>query len=214
MSSATPTLIPQPQRLSRRGEPAWEVAFLFPPQGSWSEAEYLALDTNKLVELCEGCVEVLPMPTILHQMIVDFLHTLLKAFVAAHAPGMVLTAPLPVHLWPGQYREPDILYLRPERVRTLRGQPEGADLVMEVVSEGSENRERDYETKRQEYARAGISEYWIVDPEEQRITVLTLDGTTYREHGVFGRGTQAGSVLLPGFTVAVDAVFAAAQGQP
>jgi len=122
---------------------------------------------------------------------------------------MVLFAPLPVRLWAGKFREPDILYLRPGRVRDLHGQPEGADLVMEVVSEGAENRDRDLNIKRQEYAAAGIPEYWIVDPQEQRITVLVLDGQSYRVHGEFGPGTQANSVLLPGFAVAVEAVFAA-----
>src|SRR5437773_2718941 len=80
--------------------------------------------------------------------------------------------------------------------------PDGADLVMEVVSEGSENRKRDLETKRLEFAAAGIAEYWIVDPQEQRITVLVLDGSIYRVHGEFAPGTQASSVLLPGFSVA------------
>jgi Uma2 family endonuclease len=211
MSSATQTQTTQPQRLSRRGDPAWEVALLFPTQGNWCETEYLALNTNRLVELSEGCLEVLPMPTIFHQLIVSFLHHVLQTFVAAHASGKVLFAPLPVRLWPGQFREPDILYILPERIRTRHGQPEGADLVMEVVSEGFENRKRDLEIKREEYAKAGIAEYWIVDPQEQRITVLTLVGATYREHGVFGLGSQATSVLLPGFTVAVEAVFAAGQ---
>lgn len=85
---------------------------------------------------------------------------------------------------------------------------------MEIVSDGAENRKRDLETKRQEYAKARIAEYWIVDPQEQRVTVLTLDGQTYREHGVFSPGQQATSVLLPGFVVAVAAVFAAGQGNP
>lgn len=212
MSTAiTPTTAP-PNRASRRGEPAWEVAYLFPPQGEWTEEEYLALDTNRLIELSDGCLEVLPMPTPLHQLIVDFLYTLLKAFVATRAAGRVFFAPLPVRLWAGKYREPDVIYVRPERLRSLREQPDGAELVMEVVSEGEENRERDLETKRREYARAGIAEYWIVDPQQLRITVLTLDGRTYRVHGQFGPGTQATSVLLPGFAVAVDDVFALAEG--
>src|SRR5947209_6819180 len=126
-STSAPTLIPR--RTSQRGEPAWEVALLFPNQGHWTEGEYLALDTNRLVELSDGCLEVLPTPTIFHQLIVEFLYARLKAFAAAHGPGMVLFAPLPVRLWAGKFREPDILYLRPGRVRDLHGQPEGADLV-------------------------------------------------------------------------------------
>src|SRR5262249_27538915 len=126
--------------------------------------------------------------------------------------GLVLFAPLPVRLSAGEFREPDIVYLRPERAANLRGQPDGADLGMEVVREGQENRERDLETKSQGYAEGGIAEYWIVDPQEHHISVLTLGGRTYKEHGVFGPGTQARSVLLPGFMVSVDDVFAAGQG--
>ena len=210
----TPTMqpfvtgLPQP---SPPGGPAWEIALLFPPQGEWSEEEYLALDTSRLVELSEGCLEVLPIATILHQLIVRFLSRLLETFVAAHAEGEVLVAPLPVHLWPKKFRAPDIVYFRPHRMKDVHGQPEGADLVVEVVSEGEENRYRDLVTKREEYAAAGISEYWIVDPQERQITVLVLEGQAYREHGVFKPGTVASSVLLPGFSASVDAVLAAGQ---
>lgn len=64
--------------------------------------------------------------------------------------------------------------------------------------------------KRQEYAQAGIPEYGIVDPQMKQITVLTLNHEEYAEHGVFGEGEQAMSVLLPGFGVDVAAAFAAA----
>ena len=82
-----------------RGEPTWEIAQLFPVQGNWSELDYLALQTNHLVEFSDGCVEFLPMPTHVHQMIVAFLYGLLKSFVDAHDPGgVVLFAPLPMRL--------------------------------------------------------------------------------------------------------------------
>lgn len=214
MNGMSAPVNPPHQRSRRRGEPAWEIALLFPPQGEWTEAEYLALDTNRLVELSDGFLEVLPMPTILHQLIVRFLYHPLDTFVAAHAPGKVLFGPLPVRLWSGTFREPDLVYLRPEHMQNLHGQPDGAELVMEVVSEGEESRERDLVIKRQEYATARILEYWIVDPQEQHITVLTLDGQSYQVHGVFGPGALAASVLLPGFSVAVEAVFAVAQDGP
>lgn len=198
-----------PRRLSRRGELSLDVAYLFPRQGDWTEARYLALDSNRMIELVDGCLEVLTMPTIFHQLIVIYLLDQLRLQMKPDTSGLVLTAPLPVRLFPGTIREPDIIYLRPERYRNWPPYPHGADLVMEVVSEGSESRERDLEDKPADYARAGIAEYWIVDPETRRITVLTLDGQAYREHGVFAAGSQATSVLLPGFGVAVDAVFAA-----
>jgi Uma2 family endonuclease len=194
-----------------RGRPAWEIARLYPDQGYWEESDYLSIGTNHMIEFDNGFIEVLPMPTLLHQFIVQFLFKALDAFVVAHATGFVFVAPLPVRLWPFKYREPDVVFVRPERIKNVKGQPDGADLVMEIVSEGAENRQRDLKTKPNDYARAGIAEYWVVDPEEHRITVLTLDGQAYRTHGEFGRGTRASSVMFPDFSVEVDAVFAAGE---
>jgi Uma2 family endonuclease len=188
------------------------MALLYPPQGHWSETEYLAVTTNRLIEFSDGFLEFLPMPLPFHQLIVRMLFRLLDAFVTTNALGEAFFAPLRVHLWSGKYREPDIVFVRRERIRELLKPTEGADLAMEVVSGDADDRLRDLVTKRTEYAQAGIAEYWIVDPEEQRITVLTLDGDSYREHGVFRPGERATSVLLPGFGVDVMAVFAA--GQP
>ena len=118
-------------------------------------------------------------------------------------------APLPVLLTPRKYREPDILFLKPQRIKKWKGQPTGADLVVEVVSEGKENWERDYVEKRKDYAEAaGFHEYWIVDPQERKITVLTLADKVYCELGVFAPGETAASVLLSGFTCNVRDVFA------
>ena len=189
--------LPMPPKFADSKEPAWDVALLFPSQGDWSEEEYLALGTSRLVELADGRLEVLPMPTVLHQLLVKFLYGRLEAFVSARKLGLVLFAPLPVRLRPRKFREPDVVFLRPGRVMDLKGQPDGADLVIEVLGEGEENRERDLTTKPEEYAAAGISEYWIVDPEQSRITILVLQGSSYREHGVFGPGQTATSVLLP-----------------
>ena len=195
-------------------EPAWEVAQLFSAQGHWAEEEYLGLTTNRLVEFSHGDVEVLPMPSEQHQDIVFFLAGLLAAYVRNHRLGKVTIAPLPVQLWPGKFREPDIQFMREENAaRRRKTHWIGADLVIEVVS--PDDPRRDLEIKRREYAQAGIPEYWIVDPTTARITVLTLTGDSadefrYAVHGEFGGGELATSLLLPGFSADVDAVFAAA----
>ena len=184
-------------------EPAWAVATLFPGQGSWSERDYLELPTNRLVEFSAGFIEVLPGPTRSHQKIVAFLHESLKAFVLARKLGEVYFAALPVHLWPGKYREPDVIFVRGDNARALEGDYlEGADLVMEVVS--PDDPERDWVKKREEYARAGIAEYWVVDPQLGRITVFRLEAGAYVVHGDFARGGEAESALLPGFRVPVS----------
>ena len=197
----------------KAGEPVWELARLFPNQGTWSEEAYLALDTGRLVEYSQGFIEVLSMPTLGHQRIVRFLFALLMAYIEANKVGSeVLFAPLPVRLGRREYREPDIVYLSAERLQQPMGDyPQGGDLFMEVVSGGRSDRERDLIHKRRDYARAGIPEYWIVDPEEKAIIVLRLEGDEYVEHGRFGPGQVATSHLLPGFEVAVDEVWATAQ---
>jgi Uma2 family endonuclease len=201
------------QRHSRKGEPIWELALLHPNQGEWPEDEYLALNTNTLIEFSDGCLEFLPMPDVFQQSILKFLYDVLNAFVVAGALGVVFFAPLRVRLRPGKIREPDLVFFQPGRLRDVHGPAKDADLAMAVVSGSPEDRKRDLKTKRREYAAARIAEYWIVDPQEFTITVLKLGKKHYRVHGVFSIRTRATSVLLPGFSVAVDEVFAAGEGR-
>ena len=191
-----------------RGEPVWPLAdLLFPRQGEWTEAHYLALETNHLVELVDGCLEFLPMPTDEHQGIVALFHLLLAPLIGAK--GVVRFAPLKLRLYDGRWREPDLLLLLD--AKSPRRKNDGwtyADLVMEIVSEGGE--ERDYEDKRADYARAGVREYWIVDPLQKLILLLALDGDAYREVGTYRPGDAVTSPLIDGLAVDVAAVFAAA----
>lgn len=187
-------------------EPAWEIAYLFPEQGNWSEQEYLALSGNRLVEFSGGRIEVLTMPTWTHQRIVRLLFQILYSFVNDHGLGEVIFAPMSVRLWDGKFRQPDIAFLLAEHGNRIH-EPywDGADLVVEVVS--NDDRRRDLETKRFEYARAGIGEYWIVDPQEQSITVLKLAGDQYEVHGIFRPGQHASSPLFPELAIEVRPVF-------
>lgn len=77
--------------------------------------------------------------------------------------------------------------------------------MVEIVS--PDDPARDTVEKVADYAEAGIPEYWIVNPLDETITVLVLDGPAYAQHGVFQRGERAASLLLAGFSVAVDEVF-------
>lgn len=189
---------------AQTGEPAWDIARLFPDQGQWSEEEYLALDSNQFIEYSHGIVEVLSMPSDRHQAIVVFLIGLLQR-LAHTTGGVVRVAPLRLRLWPGKIREPDLLFLAsaddPRRQNQLWT---GADLVVEIVS--PDDPDRDLVTKRREYAQAGIPEYWIVDHRNDEISVLWLEGSSYREQR-YRRGDQAQSVGFPSFTVDVAAAL-------
>jgi Uma2 family endonuclease len=187
------------------------LAGVLPAQGSWTEDDYLWLTerTNRLIELRDGHLEVLPMPTEHHQRIVLALYRLLYAFVLAQQPGgIVLVAPLRLRLRANHYREPDLLYLRAAAdPRRANDSWSGADLVAEVVSPGSAT--LDTVTKRAEYAQAGISEYWLVNPQAQTFSVLALRGDSYSEHGIFQPGETASSALLPALRIDVAELLAA-----
>jgi Uma2 family endonuclease len=196
------------KRSQPNGQPTWEIALIYPRQGDWSVEEYLDLPTNRLVEYTDGRLEFLPMPTTLHQLILGFLYRALEAFASSGQLGVTVPAGLQVQLESGKFREPDVVFMLNEhRARVGKKYWEGADLVMEVVSDDPESRRRDLIEKRREYARAGIPEYWIVDPKKKQITVLRLDGKKYAVHGTFKSGKTARSHLLPGFTVDVTAAF-------
>ncbi len=83
--------------------------------------------------------------------------------------------------------------------------PFGVGSLEEGVSD--DKPERDLVDKRGDYAEGRVPEYWIVNPRTETITVLSLRGDAYEEAGVYRRGEAAASVLLPGLTVAVAAVF-------
>jgi len=188
------------------GEPVWEIATLFPGQGDWSEEEYFALQGNHLIEFTDGCLELLPVPTMTHQLVLALLLDRLAAFVRLGRRGLVLFAPLKVKLRDGKFREPDILFMFAKNRHRLGEEFwDRADLVMEVVHPDDPN--RDYVTKQVDYAEAGIPEYWIADPSRKVVTVLTLREGAYAVHGEFGLGMTATSVLLPGFAVIVSEVF-------
>lgn len=108
----------------------------------------------------------------------------------------------------GRIREPDLAFLSAPRL-SLRAEEywRGADLVVEIVSSGAADRARDYVVKRGEYADAGIPEYWIVDPEQESITVLSLQAGQYVETGIFTRGSSIESPNHAGLRVSATAIL-------
>ena len=186
-----------------------------PSQGCWSDEHYLWLTdrTRRLIEFTDGRVEVLPMPTERHQIILLLLYRLFYAHV--HEPprhGVVVTSGLRMRVREGKFREPDLLLLRDRSDSRRRDRFWlGADLVAEIVS--PDDPARDLVVKRADYAEASVPEYWIVDPDSETVTVLTLAGNAYVEHGVFVRGDKATSALLDGVSVDATALFDEAESR-
>ena len=177
-----------------------------------SVADYLAIDSRRQVEYVDGWVEFLEVATYPHQRLAKWLLYRLDGFVTARGLGEAFPPPLPVATVSDRWREPDVFFATPEQSAGRDYADNGVSLVIEVVSPDDRSRKRDLVEKRAEYAAAGIPEYWIVDPDLETVTVLTLpEGTAeYAEHGVFAEGETATSLLLEGFAVDVSGLFAAA----
>jgi Uma2 family endonuclease len=185
-----------------------EIAELFPVQGEWTEEAYLNLpETNRLVELADGKLELLAMPTDAHQRVVGQLFFLLTLFLRQHALGVLRVAPLRVRLAPGRYREPDLVFMGAAHADRMTNEFWGVpDLAIEVHSPDSRGRDR--QVQHGEYGRAGIAEYWMVDLETKTIEVYGLQAGDYQLQGVHGLGDTLTSPGLPGLQLSVTDAFA------
>lgn len=189
---------------------AWELGF--PQQGYWTDDEFMAIEgnNNRLKELVDGYLELLPRPSLYHQGIALFLRDAIREYLKSiDDKGLMVLAPSPVRFSSVLIREPDLFYLSEKTRRHAGEYATKIDFAVEVVSGGREDRKRDLVTKPKEYAKAGVKEYWIVDPKTSTIHVLALNKATkrYRRHGKFTTGQMATSKLFKGFSVAVADVF-------
>ena len=91
-------------------QPSTAILELFPLQGDWRDGDYFALPGNRLVELVRGHVEVLPVPSMLHQFIARLVFLQMNEFVDRADLGIVMSAPTKVRIDDRHYREPDVLF--------------------------------------------------------------------------------------------------------
>ena len=141
----------------------------FSDVGPYRAADYWQLPEGEPVELIKGRLVVSPSPNVLHQTIVLLLSELL--FKTARKTGArTVLSPMDVILSDDTILQPDVLYISKGRRHIIKQRIEGPpDLVVEIIS-GSARRDR--VEKLDLYARYGVSEYWIVDPQTQLIDFL------------------------------------------
>lgn len=178
--------------------------------------QYLAYDdgTERRYELVDGDLLEMPPETDRNNLISLYLLSEFLKFVPLHLirhkdTEIVVTGNrLRVRL-------PDLLLLTEELFAAIGGgratitsDMPSPILVVEVVSPGKVNEDRDYRYKRSEYAARGISEYWIVDPGQAKITVLTLVDGLYEETIFQGSGAIV-SVLFPEVTLTASQILGA-----
>ncbi len=186
------------------------------PAQFWTLEAYLAYDdgTDTRYELENGVLVAMPIESPEN----CGLARLLFLELAKHVPGLLLhykDIELEVSGRRAQVRMPDLMLLTEEGHAARQGQTRNIitrdmpppALVIEVVSPGTTNRLRDYRYKRTEYAARGIAEYWIVDGEEQRITVCQWIDGAYEDRVLMGDAPLA-SAVIPSCQLTVAQILA------
>jgi Uma2 family endonuclease len=182
--------------------------------------EYLAYDdgTDTQYELVDGELVAMPPETDLNNLISIYLLSEFLKFVPVqlirHKDTEIVVTGNRTRV-----RLPDLLILTEELLIAIGGRratitqnmPSPA-LVVEVVSPGKVNEDRDYRYKRSEYAARGIPEYWIVDPGKVQVTVLILIDGLYEE-SIFKGHDLITSITFPSLTLTAAQVLEAGKSE-
>jgi Uma2 family endonuclease len=158
-------------------------------------------------ELINGELVVTPSCTPHHQLVLGDVIASLDTLVRSATLGTVIPGPVGVRFTPDNVLTPDMIYVVRGRRHVIGPKVVDAppDLIVEILSD--ETRQRDLTVKRDLYARFGVQEYWIVDPDVRTVTVLALAGDKY-ELVPAGEGSMTASRVLPGIALALTDVFA------
>jgi Uma2 family endonuclease len=167
-------------------------------------------DDGKRHELIDGEHHVTPSPNAKHQSVLLNLVLLIGGWLEGHPVGRIFFAPFDVVLSDFDVVEPDLLYVSNARgaevvtPKHVRGAPE---LVVEVGSPGT--RQRDETIKRRLYERAGVSEYWFVDPDVDVVRIYRREGDRFGRAVELSReaGDTLTTALLAGLDLPLTRIF-------
>jgi Uma2 family endonuclease len=175
---------------------------------TYDEFQTLPRDGSKRFELIEGEVFMTPSPNTKHQTAAANLHLALGQLVRERNLGRVFFAPYDVVFSKWTALEPDLLFIRKERLAIIteanvQGPP---DLVIEILSPS--NKKYDRETKMRAYEKAGVPEIWYFDPEDDTAEILNLGGNgLYVVTANLSGNARIVSKALPELYLTLDQVF-------
>jgi len=176
------------------------------PRVSYLDLER-APEDGRRYELYDGEVFVVPAPLPLHQLIVHRLADALETHRQEHG-GLVFFSPLDIIFSEFDVAQPDIVFFERGRERLIdlrkpiRVSP---DLAVEVLSPSTAATDRG--KKMQLFARYGVREYWLVDPDARTLEVYRLEGDAYLLVQSAADSETAQSTILPEFAVSASALF-------
>ena len=184
------------------------------PKGKYTHEDYAATPEGERWELIDGVLyHMAAAPNTRHHDVSDNAGDLLKAVVQPQRLGRIYRAPFALKLSEANTVEPDLLYVSASRrqIITSRGCEGVPDLVAEILSPS--NSAHDLEVKRELYARHGIPEYWILDPDRETVLALTdpvvNDGVgEYAKEALYHTGDTLITDRIPGLAIAVADIFA------
>lgn len=179
-----------------------------PRQGEWTYEDYMKLPNDgRRYEILNGVLLLMPSPKDSHQNAVGWIHHYLVIYVRLTGLGKVRMAPLDVKLGRKNVFQPDVLVVLNDHAERLteEGVIGAPDLTVEVFSPSTGLEDR--VDKHREYALAGVTEYWIVNPERYTVEVFSLEGREYRSLGIFSGKDTLPTKVVPNFPVHVEQFF-------
>ncbi len=164
----------------------------------WTYEEYCRLDDDQRHEIIDGNLLMAPSPDMWHQDWIGELYTILRNHVRKRRLGRVFIAPFDVILDSANVVQPDLIFVAAANLGILqrRGIFGVPDLLIELISPSSVRRDR-YD-KRELYARFGVKEYWIGDPANRSLEILTLKEGRYELHCAAEEKGRLTSLVLVG----------------
>ena len=164
----------------------------------WTYEEYYKLDDNQRHEIFDGNLLMAPAPDTWHQSWLNDINLFLSQFVKRQKLGRIFIAPIDVVLDPENTVQPDIVFVSADNAgiiqrRAIFGTP---DLLIELISPSSVRRDR-YD-KKELYARFGVKEYWIGDPANKSLEILTLKEGRYELYCAAETQGKLNSLVLAG----------------
>ncbi|MCO5188120.1 MAG: Uma2 family endonuclease [Anaerolineae bacterium] len=186
-------------------------ATLPPKQGAWTYQDYLHFvpdDTPFRYEVIDGNIYMHAAPLPIHQKVLFNLAKSLGTLQdAGQIQGAIYFAPIDVVMGDqASPVQPDLIFIRQDNLNIvgethINGVP---DLIVEVLSS---NWQHDRHIKFDAYRRAGVPEYWIIDPQEKAVDVFVLRGSAYVQLGRFTGDMTIRSERLPTFSAQAAALF-------
>ena len=178
------------------------------PAVRFTYEDYLTTPEDERYELLDGHLIMIAAPNLKHQRVQRNLGQKLNQFIQERDLGELFYAPCDVFLSNTDVVQPDLLFVSREREHLLsdgqkvRGAP---DLVIEILSPSSADTDRG--AKRDLYGRHGVTEYWLVDPIAETVSIHRQHGGVLAPTKSFRRQETLRSPVLVGLELHVDDIF-------